>query len=73
MKGKFDIEQELLEQSRLLGMGAEREAKLLSQVDSLKREKDKLEEEVKTLKLMYNSLLDLKDALENKVKSLEKI
>lgn len=67
------LEAELIEQCRLLGKSGEREAKHLSQIESLKKENLKLSRENKNLKEMYNNLIDLKEALEHKIKSLEKI
>lgn len=67
------LEAELMEQCRLLGKSGEREAKHLSQIESLQKENLKLSRENKNLKEMYNSLIDLKEALEHKIKSLEKI
>jgi hypothetical protein len=73
MHNRQDIETEVLEQARLLGMSGEREASLLAKLESSKRNNLKLEEENKTLRSMYSSLLDLKEVLEGKIDSLTTI
>lgn len=73
----YSLEAELLEQARLLGKGAEREEKLLSQVEVLKREnlrlessKKGLENKVQNLKTMVDSQIDEISTLVNDLKHI---
>lgn len=58
-----ELEAELLEQCRLLGKSGEREAKHLSEIETLKRENLKLTKKIEKLTEMHNSHVDTKKDL----------